>query len=176
MEKILVSGTGRCGTTFLIKLFTFLNMDTGFTKENCKEFIEDKTLGGLESYVNSKHTVIKNPQYIVDLPEWIDQIRIKCMIIPIRNYKDSAKSRVRTAPHNKKGGLWYANDLESQVTFYHKQMSEYLLYMVQHDIPTIFLDFKKMVSDPMYLYQKLKSILKNTSFDVFFKAYHEIQV
>jgi hypothetical protein len=33
-EKILITGTGRCGTTFLIKLFTFLGFDTGFDKTN----------------------------------------------------------------------------------------------------------------------------------------------
>ena len=29
MEKILITGTGRCGTTFLIKLFSFLGYNTG---------------------------------------------------------------------------------------------------------------------------------------------------
>ena len=33
-KKILITGTGRSGTTFLIKLFTFLGFDTGFDKKN----------------------------------------------------------------------------------------------------------------------------------------------
>lgn len=39
MEKILITGTGRCGTTFLIKLFTFLEFDTGYSKYNYTSFI-----------------------------------------------------------------------------------------------------------------------------------------
>jgi len=39
MEKIFITGTGRCGTTFLIKLFTFLNFNTGFNKSNYQRFI-----------------------------------------------------------------------------------------------------------------------------------------
>ena len=29
--KILIAGTGRTGTSFLIQLFTYLGMDTGYT-------------------------------------------------------------------------------------------------------------------------------------------------
>ena len=36
MEKILITGTGRCGTTFLIKLFSFLDFDTGYNRDNYK--------------------------------------------------------------------------------------------------------------------------------------------
>lgn len=35
-DKIYITGIGRCGTTFLIKLFSFLNFDTGYNKENYK--------------------------------------------------------------------------------------------------------------------------------------------
>ncbi len=34
MEKILITGTGRCGTTFLIKLFSFLDFNTGYNRDN----------------------------------------------------------------------------------------------------------------------------------------------
>ena len=42
MEKILITGTGRCGTTFLIKLFSFLEFDTGFTKNDYNKYIFSK--------------------------------------------------------------------------------------------------------------------------------------
>ena len=41
MEKILITGTGRSGTTFLIKLFTFLEYDTGYTKLNYSNHISN---------------------------------------------------------------------------------------------------------------------------------------
>jgi hypothetical protein len=48
MNKILITGTGRCGTTFLIKLFSFLNFNTGFNKDNYKVFIFSNCNSGLE--------------------------------------------------------------------------------------------------------------------------------
>lgn len=38
-SKIYITGTGRCGTTFLIKLFSFLNFDTGYNKNNYGNYI-----------------------------------------------------------------------------------------------------------------------------------------
>ena len=35
----VITGTGRCGTTFLIKLFSFLEFNTGFNRENYNNFI-----------------------------------------------------------------------------------------------------------------------------------------
>jgi len=31
MTKIAITGTGRCGTTFLVRIFTFVGLDTGFS-------------------------------------------------------------------------------------------------------------------------------------------------
>jgi hypothetical protein len=46
MEKD--TGTGRCGTTFLMKLFTLLNFDTGFSKENYTDSISSSCNSGME--------------------------------------------------------------------------------------------------------------------------------
>lgn len=75
------------------------------------------------------------------------------MIIPIRDYQEAALSRVSNGVGE--GGLWCASSYKEQLQFFHKIMAEYLVEMVQHDIPTLFLDFKRMVSDPEYLYKKL---------------------
>ena len=96
------------------------------------------------------------------------------MIIPIRNYEESAKSR----EHYKKngGGLWKATNYEEQLTFYHKIMSEYLIYMVKFDIPTIFIDFHKMVSDPIYLFNILNPIFheyNHITYAIFLKGYED---
>ena len=39
-KKVIVTGTGRCGTTYLMRLFTRLKLDTGFTSENM-DYIKD---------------------------------------------------------------------------------------------------------------------------------------
>ena len=52
-NKILITGTGRCGTTFLIKLFTFLGFDTGYDKSNYASYIFFNLL--MEKYKNLKN-------------------------------------------------------------------------------------------------------------------------
>lgn len=171
-EKIYITGTGRSGTTFLIKLFTFLHFDTGFSVENFNDYIFDNCNSGMEKQYNEKHYIIKNPTIIQDIEKIInDKIKIKFVIIPMRDYNKSASSRVYH--NNKAGGLWNASNKEEQLLFYNKIISEYILYMVKYDIPTIFIDFNKMIEDKRYLFDKLKIILdeKNTSYDLFSKIF-----
>lgn len=171
MKKILVSGTGRSGTTFLIILYTLLGLDTGFDESNYENEIYSECNSGMERGYNSPYSIIKNPEFIFQISEIISSgIEIECVIIPIREYEKSARSRVSHG-HNA-GGLWHANNQEEQVNYYHKIMAEYLVNMVDYNIPTIFLSFEQMVSSPEYLYFKLRPTLKNISYDEFLVAYN----
>lgn len=178
MEKIFITGTGRCGTTFLIKLFTFLDLDTGYNKHNYKNFINNNCNSGMERKYNDLFSIIKNPHIIMNIPHIIKDknIKIKKIIIPVRDYIQSAKSRV--SHQYNAGGLWFANDEKSQLSFYKHIMSNYIYYMTKYDIPTLFLDFDRMTTDKKYLYDKLSFILdeKNITFDMFSSVYDEVSL
>ena len=167
-NKILITGTGRCGTTFLMILFTHLKLDTGFTVDNYEKFI-DKGNSGLEKYdyIFEKSYILKNPQYFGDFEKILEYVNLDCVIIPLRNYEDSSKSRFE------KGLTWKANNQDEQVAWYHKLVAEYVLLMAKNDIPTIFLDFERMISSKEYLFDKLRSIIKDVSFEEFDYAYDE---
>ena len=111
MEKILITGTGRCGTTFLIKIFTFLNFDTGFNINNYKEYIFSNCNSGMEKSYKDNHYILKNPTFMRDIEKIVkdkENITIKTVIIPLRDLDESAQSRVN---HKKNaGGLWNAKD------------------------------------------------------------------
>jgi hypothetical protein len=66
MEKILITGTGRCGTTFLIKLFSFLGYNTGYNRDNYKQYIDSNCNSGMEKKYNENYYIIKNPQFIAN--------------------------------------------------------------------------------------------------------------
>ena len=170
-NKILISGTGRCGTTFLIKLFTFMEFDTGFTKQTYQESIFSNCNAGMELRITAPHLVLKWPRFLDQIPEIVSQYTIQYMILPIRNYEQSAESRVRhgTLP----GGLRDADSKETQITHYYKIIAEYVYHMTRYDIPTIFIDFERMITDKMYLYDRLRPIfdLYHKSFDIFSEAY-----
>jgi hypothetical protein len=108
MEKIFITGTGRCGTTFMIKLFSFLNFDTGYNRENYKNNISANCNSGMERIYIDKFYIIKNPRIINNIAHILadTSVKIKTIIIPIRDYELSAISRVNHGTQN--GGLWNA--------------------------------------------------------------------
>jgi len=125
MEKILITGTGRCGTTFLIKLFSFLDFNTGYNRDNYESSIFKNCNSGMERNYKDNYYIVKNPQFMVNIENIIKDksVTIKHVIIPVRDLKKSAESRVK---HNTKcGGLWNANDLSSQINFYEKILKNY---------------------------------------------------
>lgn len=178
MEKILITGTGRCGTTFLIKLFSFLNFDTGFNKENFKSSIFSNCNSGMERCYKDNHYILKNPTFLSDIDAIVkdESIRIKYVIIPIREFKASANSRVKHGFD--KGGLWNAIDESSQLDYFKEIMSNYIFISTKFDIETIFIDFEKMISNKKYLFEKLLIILKEKyiNFKTFSHVYDEVSI
>ena len=147
MEKILITGTGRCGTTFLIKIFSFLNFNTGFTQDNYEKHISKNCNSGMEKIYTEKYYILKNPKFILNIEHILKDpsMKIKKVIIPIRNFKDSAMSRVKHGNNN--GGLWNSTNELTQIKFYQYITSQYLYFMVKYDIDTIFIDFDRMIND-----------------------------
>ena len=178
MDKIYITGTGRCGTTFLIKLFTFLKFDTGYTKDNYARSIHKNCNSGMERLYKDNFHVLKSPVFIDQIGTIVadKSINIEAFIVPIREYDVSAQSRVN---HGRRcGGLWNASDKKSQIEFYHSVMAKYLYHMVKHEIKTIFLDFDAMVNDKQYLFDKLTPVLskRNIDYTTFCTAYDEASI
>lgn len=178
MEKILITGTGRCGTTFLIKLFSFLDFNTGYDRNNYKSSISSNCNSGMEKNYKENYNVLKNPKFIMNIEHILKDtsITIKNVIIPIRDLKISAKSRVKHG--NQNGGLWNAKDELSQIKFYKNILTNYMVLSTKYDINTIFIDFDKMINDKTYLFNKLKNILneKNIDFETFSCVYDEVSL
>jgi hypothetical protein len=175
MEKILITGTGRCGTTFLIKLFTFLNFDTGYNRNNYKKHIFLHCNSGMEKNYTEKHYILKSPFFLDKIEEIIKDksINIKTIIIPIRDLKECAASRLK---HGKKeGGLVNAVDEVTQIQYFQTILSKYLHIMTIYELNTIFIDFNKMINDKIYLFNKLKNILdeKSINYELFSEAYDD---
>ena len=93
MKKILITGTGRCGTTFLIKIFSFLEFNTGYNRNNYINYIFANCNSGMEKEYNKNYYILKNPDFISNIKSILEDISI-IVIIPIRDFKLSAISRV----------------------------------------------------------------------------------
>ncbi len=189
-QSILITGTGRCGTTFLVALFTLLGMDTGFTRETLKENIHDKTKGGLEEQPG-KYKITKNPGFIIMIESYILQTQQvpKLVIIPVRHFTEATESRYKNTeeqgllnvPMSKEissskgaGGLWNANTKEEQILFYNKCMAEYIQVMTRYGIATKFIDFHHMTTNSLYLYESLKDVIEpDVTYERFEQCYNE---
>ena len=182
-DSIFITGTGRCGTTFLIALLTLLGMDTGFTRENLKENIHDSCRAGLE-YLPGKYKITKNPVLMFMMEQYILNSKQvpKLVIIPVRQFSESVESRYKNtvkmglldAKYKGHGGLWYANTKEEQMLFYNKCMAEYIQLMTLYDIPTKFIDLYRMTSNSRYLFDSLKDVFEpDVTYQKFEECYKE---
>jgi len=129
----------------------------------------------MERCYTENYYVLKNPTFIDDIEKIINDssIKIKRIILPIRNFKESAQSRVKN--NFKEGGLWNATNIHEQLDYYNSIMSNYIVIMTKYEIDTIFIDFDKMITDKKYLYDKLKNILneKDIDFEYFSNIYEK---
>lgn len=160
MGKIVITGTGRCGTSFLMHLFTALGFNTGYTLDECEQHLKrSKCDGGIEHSIGTerfdKSDIVKNPEWFYD-PKLLD-FDIDYLIVPIRSLMNVAKSRDR---NNEYGGFWKgAYDVKSQIDIDKQAFFNFIEYTVKADLKVIFLDFPRIVKDFDYLWHK---IFKNT--------------
>lgn len=166
MGKIVVTGTGRSGTSFLMLLFTRLGLNTGWTWDEAQKEINkiDGLRGGLEHGIDSERTqkadIIKNPDYAK--PELMESLRVRYgvdrVLIPIRNLEATAKSREyqeENAPH-RYGGFWFgADSVESQEIANAKLIYNLVEYLEYCQIKFSFIQFPAMVKALDYCYGKL---------------------
>jgi hypothetical protein len=185
-EKVIITGPGRSGTTFLVQLLTYLNYDTGFDKETCLE-INNISKAGLEKGIYTlPHTESPLiPNYIIKNPLISDTLLVACeknhldvsqIYIPIRSLNDVAKSRARVTQvkTGTPGGLVDVNDIAAQMNASAKSLYDLLHTATVYEIPISFILFPKLVQNPEYLYKKLSYLMEDIEYKYFLKAFEKI--
>lgn len=156
-DKILITGTGRAGTTFLIRLFTLLGMDTGYKAETMENYVWKAANAGMERPISHNVMFVKNPVLIKNL-DIHQRVFNLFVVIPMRDLKASATSRVRLGKNP--GGLWEATTVDNQEEFYEK-----ILEKARHDIeiykiPHVYLEFDQMISSADYLFEAFQPMFQ----------------
>ena len=158
MGKIVITGTGRCGTSFLMQFFTYLGLNTGYTVDECDQHLSRSGCdGGIEHSIGTDRfenaDIVKNPIWLYE-PESLD-FDIDYIIIPIRDVKNVALSR-KNIGCNSYGGFWKgAKNMDEQIEIDSKALYNFINYTVKKDLKVIFLDFPRIVHDSVYLYNKI---------------------
>ena len=167
----IVSGTGRAGTTLLVKLFTMLGLDTGFSPEDMP--VSPTSNAGLEWELRHEGApyIVKSP-WICDYIEEVvanQLLVIDYAIIPMRTLEASAESRRHvekiTDPGmvppggGVPGGLWLTSDPTSQEAVLAQQLHNRLTGLAKTEARIILLHYPKLTLDFDYLFDKLQPVL-----------------
>jgi hypothetical protein len=185
-RHIIISGTGRAGTTFLVQLLTALGVDTGFSDLTSAVF--PACHAGMEWDLRQPDApyVVKSPWLCDYLDEALDAggMVIEHALVPIRDLFSAAESRrvvtARNAPADvpKKtgipGGLWHTDTPEEQEQVLTRQLYKLMHTLARRDIPLTLLDFPRMVHDADYLYGKVACALNGVSSEKFREVFEQV--
>jgi hypothetical protein len=165
-NHVIISGTGRTGTTSLVQILTKLGLDTGHAT-NAEIFAESRA--GLEWPVSKIYEpdapyILKSPLFCEELETIMSSgdITIDHAIVPIRDLFNAAESRrevrrrtVARFPAWFPGGLWGTNDPKKQEEILRQRLYNLMLALAKWEIPLTLLYYPKFLLDPAYLYEKI---------------------
>ena len=158
--KVLITGTGRAGTTLLVQVLTELGLDTGFAKNAA---IDLRASAGLELPVDDPNgpRIVKSPLAIRRLGPLLDSqsLQIEHVILPIRDLEVAAASRIRLARYGADLKTWGGLMGTVRATRQREALAllEYeLLYTIaRYDLPHTLLHFPRFTHDWEYAHRKL---------------------
>lgn len=178
-HHVMITGTGRCGTTFLVELLTHLGLETGFTIDQLGQKKHVIARAGLEFDIRDDDApyVVKNPKFSEYAAQVLasPDIAIDHVFIPMRDLSAAAESRrhvTRTSfaslpllrrlkrifkPREFAGGLWKSSSLRGgvQEQILLDQIYRLTLALADANVPVTFLRYPRLVHDSDYLFEKL---------------------
>lgn len=181
-NHLLIAGTGRAGTTFLVQYLAECGLETHLSRDQDPGYDEDAN-AGLEDLL------LGNPAapYVVKSPwlyEYVERLladpetTVDAVIIPMRSIVEAATSRAvnelrarygNAAVHDDckqweswgttAGGVTYSLNPIDQARLLALGFHELLHALVRRNVPVVLLDFPRFIGDAGYLYDALHAVL-----------------
>lgn len=176
-DKIIVTGSGKCGTTFLMELLTELGFDTGYKPGEVGN--GEWNVQHTDATLEGQPYILKSPAFgtnsrILDLRERWDW-NVEHVYILLRDFDDVANNRWKR--WRQKSGLPTTGDRDDQWRNYKKKaarcVGSLVLQVVSEEIPYSFLVFPRIITDPVYLYDTC-DLLQKVSYEDFEAAFDKI--
>jgi hypothetical protein len=179
---LFIAGTGRAGTSFLVRLLAELGLETHLQRHGPGQWFEGPNAGfedlPLPGLASALPYVVKSPwlYQVIDSVLADPAIRIDAVILPVRRLADAAASRIvvqRQAMHAQApwltmlptpwdswgaapGGVVYSLEALDQARVLAVGLHVLIERLVAAEIPIVFLDFPRLAQDPAYLFRHLQ--------------------
>ena len=168
--KIVITGTGRAGTTLLVRVLDELGLDTGIHEGKLTPY-GAAVRAGLESRVDDPDapTVVKDLTLGFRLRPMLDagEVEIGHVLIPTRALEVAAASRVRAAGYGRlpfgRGALIGTLRATEQKKVLKTIRSEITDALDDAGIPYTELEFPRFALDPEYTHRQLGAVLPDAS-------------
>lgn len=168
--KYAVTGTGRCGTTFLMIIFTKLGLNTGFTEYEESRIKRLPCNSGYE-VLDKDLDIIKSPGFLLraDRRDYIKKGYY--IFILQRNFEEVTQSQKRL--QKKDGGCIVIRNEETHPNRLSKLQDDFIDWCRENQIGYKVIDFHVMIEQPNYLYDILKptGVIDNIDFNTFKSAW-----
>jgi hypothetical protein len=166
--KILITGTGRSGTTLLVQVLTDLGLDTGFAPDAA---VDPRARAGLERALDDPAgpRIVKSPNVIRRLDAILaaGTIDLEHVIIPIRDLDVAAASRVRTTRYgadlHTQGGLLATRYATRQAAALAVLQHQLMLTLARYEVPHTLLAFPRFTTDWEYTHRTLSFLTPGLS-------------
>lgn len=181
--KVIITGPGRSGTSFLVQLLTRLGMDTGYEPYN--EYFVDELRAGCEYPGDYTSDFDKLPRFIKG-PVWAYWLKyivvnniteIEHVVMPMRDLTESAESRLNVGldfmvdkDYVKMPGP-HLNEIQENVLamLTGKVLEACYLY----GIPLTLMRFPRLVQDDAYCWLKMSEFVE-VDYGDFLKKWKEL--
>jgi len=184
-DHLLIAGTGRAGTSFLVRYLTGIGMDTNLARGGVAAHWDEDANAGFEDMPLINPTmlpdVIKAPWSFEFIQELLAHpaIRLRAAILPVRDLRDGASSRAIIerraiyahtdwmAAHDTlwekwgftPGGIVFSLNAIDQARLLAVGFHHVVQQLVAAEVPLLMLSFPRLVEDADYLFNALRSVL-----------------
>lgn len=158
--KVVITGTGRAGTTLLVQVLTDLGLDTGYQPQAEGDA---RVHGGLEKDILAPDAprIVKAPALSDQLGRLLDSgaVAVEHVIVPIRELEVAAASRVRSTRYGSNlrtpGGLLGTPNATRQLSALAVMEYELFYTVARFELPMTLLHFPRFAQDWEYTYRNL---------------------
>jgi hypothetical protein len=168
--KIVITGTGRAGTTVLVRILDALGLDTGIDSGRLLPYMP-AVRAGLECRVDDPDapTVVKDMTLGFRMREILEsgKVPIAHVFIPTRRLEIAVASRVRAAEYGRqpfrRGALTGTLHATEQEQVLVRMRNEILDALDEHEVPYTTLEFPRFATDAAYAREKLGVVVPGAS-------------